>query len=190
MGFFERSKHQDRNSKRIIMIISVLVISFIIPFTMIGCKAKDMPEFSDETMFTLKVSEPWIYESLGYTLKSDGTLIVLYRGNELGREQLSDERMSEIRKQFSPGKVYSMNVGKEDNMTDGTSRYIILYDSNENEIMIGGYELRGGDRFNSYFAKLYALCEDDYTKQFSDLLLECMSEGTTYQEKYLDQTST
>ena len=56
--------------------------------------------------------------------------------------------------------------------------------------MIGGYELRGGDRFNSYFAKLYALCEDDYTKQFSDLLLECMSEGTTYQEKYLDQTST
>jgi hypothetical protein len=190
MGFFDRFKHQDRSFKGIIMIISVLVISLIIPFGMTGCKAKDMPEFSDETMFTLKVSEPWIYESLGYTLKSDGTLIVLYRGNELGREQLSDERMSEIRKFFSPGKVYSMNVGKEDDMTDGTSRYIILYDSNENEITIGGYELRGGDRFNSYFAKLYALCEDDYTKQFSDLLLECMSEGTTYQEKYLDQTST
>ncbi len=73
-------------------------------------------------MFTLKVSEPWIYESLGYTLKSDGTLIVLYRGNEIGREQLSEERMNEIRKLFSPSKVYNMNVGKEDeNMTEGTT---------------------------------------------------------------------
>lgn len=73
-------------------------------------------------MFTLKVSESWIYESLGYTLKSDGTLIVLYRGNEIGREQLSEERMNEIRKLFSPSKVYNMNVGKEDeNMTDGTT---------------------------------------------------------------------
>ena len=180
-------KEQRQNFRWIRMLISVLVISLIASFGMTGCKAKDTPQFSGETMFTLKVSEPWIYESLGYTLKSDGTLIVLYRGNEIGREQLSEERINEIRKLFSPSKVYNMNVGKEDeNMTDGTSRYIILYDADGNEIMIGGYELRGGAGFNSYFAKLYVLCEDDYTKQFSDLLRECASEGTTYQEKYLN----
>ena len=83
-------------------------------------------------------------------------------------------------------KVYKMNVGKEDERTDGTSRYIILYDSNGNEIEIGGYELKGGDRFNSYFYDLYALMEDDYTKQFSDILDECNRECTTYRDKYMN----
>lgn len=185
MRFFYTSKTQGRNLKMIRMLIPVLLVFIAAVFCMTGCAAKDLPQFSDETMFTLKVTEPWIYESLGYTLKSDGTLIVLYRDKELGREQLSEERMTKIRKLFSPEKVYLMDVGKEDDITDGISQYIILYDSDENEISIGGYELRGGDRFNQYFDKLYALCEDDYTKQFSDLLLECSSEGTTYQEKYL-----
>ena len=186
MEFSNTTKAQGRNLIVIRMIISVLLVSLTASFCMTGCAAKYLPQFSEETMFTLKVSEPWIYESLGYTLKSDGTLIVLYRGNELGREQLSEERMSKIRKLFSPAKVYRMNVGKEDERTDGTSRYIILYDADGEEISIGGYELRGGDGFNRYFDKLYALCEDDYTKQFSDLLRECAGEGTTYQEKYLD----
>ena len=167
------------------IIIPLLVISLIASFFVTGCAKKDMPHFSEDTMFTLRIRQPWIYESLYYTLKSDGTLIVLYYNTELGREKLSDERMSEIKKVFSPEKVYTMNVGKEDDMTDGTSRYIILYDSGENEIEIGGYELRGGDRFNRYFEKLYNLCEDDYTKQFSDLLDECAQEGTTYRDKYL-----
>ena len=190
MGFFFRTKTQDRGILRIRLIISVLVFSMAAAFCMCGCRAKEVPQFSEDTMFTLKVSQPWFYESLGYTLKTDGTLIVLYRGNEIGREQLSEERINKIKKLFSPAKVYRMNVGKEDERTDGTSRYIILYDSEEKALEIGGYELKGGDRFNSYFHDLYSLCEDDYTKQFSDLLDECAKECTTYQEKYLDKKQT
>jgi hypothetical protein len=43
-----------------------------------------------------------------------------------------------IRKVFSPEKVYTMDIGKEDDMTDGVQRYIILYDYEDNEIQIGG----------------------------------------------------
>ena len=187
MDFSIRTLTQSRGLIRIRFIIAALAVFMAAAFCMTGCKAKEVPQFSEDTMFTLKVSQPWIYESLGYTLKSDGTLIVLYRGNEIGREQLPEDRMKKIKKLFSPAKVYRMNVGKEDERTDGTSRYIFLYDQDENKIEIGGYELRGGDNFNSYFHKLYTLCEDDYTKQFSDLLRECASEGTTYQEKYLNK---
>ena len=180
------STTRGQSLKLIRLIATVLVISLIAPLSLMGCSSKDIPQFSDETMFTLKTREPWIYESLEFTLMCDGTLLVQYRGRELGREQLSEERMAEINKVFNPKKVYTMNVGKEnENMTDGTARYIYLYDAEGNQIEIGGYELKGGDNFNRYFDKLYALCEDDYTKQFSDLLLECMSEGVTYQDKYL-----
>ncbi|MBO4346380.1 MAG: hypothetical protein J5840_01930 [Lachnospiraceae bacterium] len=173
--------------KKLKTIISVLTCLLIIPVMLTACGKKEpLPEFSDETMFTLRIYQPWFYESLHYTLQSDGTLIVLYYDTELGRETLSDERMKKIKKVFSPEKVYKMNVGKEDERTDGTSRYIILYDSNGNEIKIGGYELKGGDRFNSYFYDLYALMEDDYTKQFSDILDECNRECTTYRDKYMN----
>ena len=144
------------------------------------------PVFSEDTMFSLRIYEPWFYESLHFTLENNGTLIVQYYDTELGREQLSDERMEEIRKVFSPEKVYSMDVGREDNMTDGIRRYIILYDHEGNEIEIGGYELEGGDHFNRYFDKLYALLEDDYTKQWSDKLDECMRDCVTYGERYLN----
>ena len=144
------------------------------------------PVFSEDTMFSLRIYEPWFYESLHFTLESDGTLIVQYYDTELGREQLSDERMEEIRKVFSPEKVYSMDVGREDNMTDGIRRYIILYDHEGNEIEIGGYELIGGDNFNSYFNKLYSLLEDDYTKQWSDKIEECERDCVTYGERYLN----
>ncbi len=146
-----------------------------------------VPEFSENTMFTLRIYEPWIYESLHYTLQNDGTLIVLYYSTELGRETLSDEKMEEIRKVFSPEKVYSMDVGSEDDRTDGTSRYIILYDSDENEITIGGYELEGGDHFNRYFDKLYELVQDDYTKQWSEKIDECIRDGVTFGERYLTE---
>lgn len=165
--------------KKILITVSMLILGV---FPMTGCAVT--PEFSDEIMFSLRIYEPWIYESLHYTLLSDGTLIVLYYDTELGREMLSDERMDEIRKTFSPEKVYKMDVGKEGDMTDGTRRYIILYDSDENEIEIGGYELTDR-RFNKLFYDLYVLCEDDYTKQFSDLLDECNREGITYRDKYL-----
>ena len=147
----------------------------------------DIPEFSDNTMFTLRVYEPWIYESLHYTLQNDGTLIVLYYSTELGRETLPEEKMEEIRKVFSPEKVYSMDIGREDDRTDGTSRYIILYDSDENEISIGGYELEGGDHFNRYFDKLYELVQDDYTKQWSDKVDECIRDGVTFGDRYLKE---
>lgn len=173
--------------KKLKTIISIFTCLLIIPVMLTACgKKEELPEFSDETMFTLRIYQPWFYESLHYTLQSDGTLIVLYYDTELGRETLSDERMKKIKKIFSPEKVYKMNVGKEDERTDGTSRYIILYDSNGNEIEIGGYELKGGDRFNSYFYDLYALMEDDYTKQFSDILDECNRECTTYRDKYMN----
>lgn len=148
----------------------------------------DAPEFSENTMFTLRIYEPWIYESLHYTLQNDGTLIVLYFNTELGREKISDEKMEEIRKVFSPEKVYSMDIGKEDDITDGTQRYIILYDHDENEIEIGGYELRGGDDFNGYFDKLYQLVQDDYTKQWSDKLDECIRDGKTFKDRYLSSS--
>ncbi len=90
------------------------------------------PVFSENTMFSLRIYEPWFYEYLHFTLESDGTLIVQYYDTELGRKQLSDERMEEIRKVFSPEKVNSMDVGRENDMTDGVSRYIILYDHNGN----------------------------------------------------------
>ncbi len=146
-----------------------------------------LPEFSEDTMFTLRVYEPWIYESLHYTLQNDGTLIVLYFSTELGRETLSDEKMEEIRKVFSPEKVYSMDIGREDDRTDGTSRYIILYDSEGNEISIGGYELKGGDHFNKYFDKLYELVQDDYTKQWTDKMDECRRDDVTFGERYLNE---
>ena len=145
----------------------------------------DVSVFSENTMFSLRIYEPWIYESLHYTLKSDGTLIVQYYNTELGREKLSEEKMKAIRKIFSPEKVSSMNIGKENDRTDGTSRYIILYDADENEIKIGGYELEGGDHFNKYFNDLYELLQDDYTKQWSDKLDECIQDDTTYGERYL-----
>ena len=148
---------------------------------------EDPPEFSENTLFTLRVYEPWIYESLHYTLQKDGTLIVLYYSTELGRETLPEEKMEEIREVFSPEKVYSMDIGREDERTDGTSRYIILYDSDENEISIGGYELEGGDHFNRYFDKLYELVQDDYTKQWSDKLDECARDGVTYRDRYLTE---
>ena len=147
---------------------------------------KDIPQFSENTMFTLRIYEPWIYESLHYTVQNDGTLIVLYYSTELGREKLSDEKMKEIRKVFSPEKVYTMDIGKEDDMTDGVQRYIILYDSEDNEIQIGGYELKGGDHFNRYFDRLYELVQDDYTKQWSDKLDECIRDNTTFAERYLN----
>ena len=147
---------------------------------------QDTPEFSRDTMFSLRIYEPWFYESLHYTLKNDGTLIVQYFNTELGREKLSDEKMEKIREIFSPEKVWSMDIGEEDDMTDGVRRYIVLYDSGENEIEIGGYELRGGDGFNSYFSHLYKLVQDDYTKQWSDLLDECARDQTTYGERYLN----
>ena len=147
---------------------------------------ENLPEFSENTMFTLRIYEPWFYESLHYTLQNDGTLIVLYYDTELGREKLSDEKMEEIRNFFSPEEVYTMDVGKEADRTDGTQRYIILYDSDENEIKIGGYELEGGDDFDGYFHILYQMLEDDYTKQWSDKLDECMQDSTTYGERYLN----
>ena len=147
---------------------------------------ENLPEFSENTMFTLRVYQPWFYESLHYTLLNDGTLIVLYYDTELGREQLSDDRMEEIRSFFSPEMVYTMDVGKEADRTDGTQRYIILYDSDENEIKVGGYELEGGEDFNGYFHVLYQMLEDDYTKQWSDKLDECMQDYTTYGERYLN----
>ena len=145
----------------------------------------DSIKFSEDTMFSLRVYEPWMYESLHYTLMSDGTLIVLYYDTELGREHLSDERMNAIREIFSPEKVYDMDIGIEDTRTDGISNYIILYDAEGNEIEAGGYELVGGDDFNHYFNTLYQMLEDDYTKQFSDKLDECAQEGVTYRDKYL-----
>ena len=182
-----------------IMIIGALVLSsgFMLPSCSIlpgdkeDIKAEagsDMPEFSDDIMFTMRIYEPWIYESLHYTLMSDGTLIVLYYDTELGRETLSDERMNEIEEYFSPEEVYEMDLGEEDDRTDGISRYIILYDADGNEIRLGGYELKGGDHFNRYYDKLYSLLEDDYTKQFSDLLNECSADGTTYRERYLSES--
>ena len=188
--------------------MKIKMIALILSLVMIGCtgcgtgagnpgngsvvaeddnETADVTEFSENTMFTLRVYEPWIYESLHYTLQTDGTLIVLYYNTELGREQLSDEKMEEIRKVFTPEKVYSMNVGKENDRTDGTSRYIILYDSDENEISIGGYELEGGDHFNRYFNKLYALMQDDFTKQWSDKIDECIRDGVTYGDRYLNE---
>ena len=148
-------------------------------------ESSDTIQFSNDTMFTMRIYEPWFYESLHYTLKSDGTLIVLYYDTELGREQLSEDRMNAIKEVFSPEKVYDMDVGIEDCRTDGTSRYIILYDAEGNEIQVGGYELVGGDNFDHYFDTLYQMLEDDYTKQFSDKLDECAQECVTYKEKYL-----
>ena len=78
-----------------------------------------------------------------------------------------------------------MDVGKENERTDGTSRYIRLYDKDGNEISIGGYELEGGDGFNSYFNDLYTLLEDDYTNEFTDEMLKCSSEGKSYWETYV-----
>ena len=149
--------------------------------------SRDAPGFSEKTMFSLRIYQPWIYESLHYTLENDGTLIVQYFNTELGREKLSDEKMKKIRKVFSPKKVYSMDVGIENDRTDGTRRYIVLYDADGNEIEIGGYELEGGDNFNRYFYELYDLVQDDYTKQWSDKLDECKRDGTTYGERYLKQ---
>ena len=166
--------------------LSLLMTAMVLLTFFTGCTKKEVPEFSDDTMFTLRISQPWYFESLHYTLKSDGTLIVLYYDLELGRETLSNERMNKIKKVFSPEKVYNMNIGKENERTEGDSKYIILYDSNGNEIKIGGYELEGGDHFSSYFDKLYRLCEDDYTKKFSDKLFECAGEQTTFYEKYLN----
>ena len=148
-------------------------------------ESSDSIKFSEDTMFSLRVYEPWMYESLHFTLMSDGTLIVLYYDTELGREHLSDERMNAIREFFSPEKVYDMDIGIEDTRTDGISNYIILYDADGNEIEAGGYELVGGDDFNGYFNTLYRMLEDDYTKQFSDKLDECAREGVTYGDKYL-----
>lgn len=186
MSTISKTGKYDITMRLIRMTVTFLAITLIAPLILIGCTPKEMPRFSDEIMFTLKRREPWIYESLEFTLMFDGTLLVQYRGKELGREQLSDERMAEINKVFNQRKVYTMNVGKEnEHMTDGVSRYIILYGHDGSEFQIGGYELKGGAGFNQYFEKLYSLCEDDYTKQYSDLLLECMSEGVTYQDKYL-----
>ncbi len=97
--------------------------------------------------------------------------------------------MEEIRKVFSPEKVYSVDVGNENDRTDGTSRYIVLYDSDENEITIGGYELDGGDHFNRYFDKLYELAQDGYTKQWSEKIDECIRDGVTFGERYLPEIS-
>lgn len=166
-------------------VILCLIFTTVL-FCMTGCgKDKDMPEFSDEIMFTLYKSQPWIYETPNFTLKTDGTLIVLSKNTEIGREQISEEKMEAVRKIFTPEKVYKMDVGKENERTDGTSRYIRLYDKDGNEISIGGYELEGGDGFNSYFNDLYNLLEDDYTNEFTDEMLKCSSEGKSYWETYV-----
>ena len=52
MGFFFRTKTQNRGILRIRLIISVLVFSMAAAFCMCGCKAKEVPQFSDDTMFT------------------------------------------------------------------------------------------------------------------------------------------
>ena len=169
-----------KNVKKILATVSILILAVL---SITGC-GKKTPKFSDEIMFSLREYEPWFYESLHYTLLSDGTLIVQYFDTELGRETLSSDRMDKIKKKFSAENVYNMNVGKEGDFTDGTTRYIVLYDENGNEIKVGGYEV-SSSKFQSLFYDLYALCEDDYTKQFSDLLDECMREGVTYYDKYM-----
>ena len=167
--------------KKYLVTICMLILGLV---SITGCTKTPKQEFSDEIMFSLRIYEPWIYESLHYTLLSDGTLIVKYYDTELGRETISSDRMDKINKIFSPEKVYNMNVGKEGDFTDGVSTYIVLYDKNGDEIEVGGYEV-SSRKFNKLFNDLYALCEDDYTKQFSDLLDECNREGTTYRDKYL-----
>lgn len=49
-------------------------------------------------------------------------------------------------------------------LADGTSKYIILYDVDENQISIGGYELRGGDDFLGLYSKLYRILDDEFEK--------------------------
>ena len=164
----------------------IICLTFFTLLFSTGCgKDADLPEFSDETMFTLYQSQPWIYETPNLTLKSDGTLIVLSKMTEIGREQISEEKMEDVKKLFNPEKVYTMDVGREDERTDGTSSYIILYDKDGNEIKIGGYELEGGDGFKSYFTKLYNLLQDEYTLAFHNDMMQCSSEGKSYWETYV-----
>lgn len=148
-------------------------------------KKKNTPKFSEDKLFSLRIYEPWIYESLHYTVLTDGTLIVEYYGNELDREQLPKERMDEIHKLFDASKVYNMDVGKEDDMTDGVTTYIVLYDENDNEIQIGGYEMTG-KKYNDLWWDLYELCEDDFTKVWSDRLDECFDSSPSFRELYID----
>ena len=167
-------------------IIVILAMTIVTSLFSEGCgKDKDIPEFSSDTMFTLYQSQPWIYETPNLTLKSDGTLIVLSKMTEIGREQISEEKMEDVKKLFNPEKVYTMDVGREDERTDGTSSYIILYDKDGNEIKIGGYELEGGDGFKSYFTKLYNLLQDEYTLAFHNDMMKCSSEGKSYWETYV-----
>lgn len=140
------------------------------------------PKFSDEKLFSLKIYEPWIYESLHYTVLSDGTLIVQYYDTELGREQLSEEKMNEINKTFNATKVYNMFPGVEGNMTDGVTKYIILYDENNNEIKVGGYMI-SGSKIPYLFDTLYDMLEDDYTRMWDARLQECVQNGSNFNEE-------
>lgn len=37
------------------------------------------------------------------------------------------------------------------------------------------------------FDKLYALMQDDFTKQWSDMIDECIRDGVTYGDRYLKE---
>jgi len=140
------------------------------------------PKFSDEKLFSLRIYEPWDYESLHYTVLCDGTLIVEAKGLELGREQLSEEKMQEIHKMFNPAKVYNMFPGVEGTMTDGISKYIILYDRNNKEIKVGGYMLVGS-QIPELFGSLYGLLSDDYTQMWDDRLQDCIKNNKNFREE-------
>lgn len=141
-----------------------------------------VPKFSDEKLFTLRIYKPWNYESLHYTVLCDGTLIVQHRELELGREKLSEEKMKKIRKMFKPAKVYNMFRGIEASMTDGVSKYIILYDQNNKEIEVGGYMLKGS-AIPVLFDSLYKLLSDDYTQMWDDRLQDCIRNNKDFREE-------
>lgn len=142
------------------------------------------PKFSEEKLFSLKIYEPWIYESLHYTLLCDGTLIVQYFDEEIGREQLPEEKMEEIKKEFDARRVYNMFQGVEGDMTDGVSKYIVLYDENNNEIKLGGYMISWSE-LPYLFDTLYYMLEDDYTKMWDDRLQDCVKNGKNFREEFL-----
>lgn len=101
-----------------------------------------------------------IYDTVSATLIfTNNKTIEVYMGQSLYSEHdtlidtvpLTDEQYSSVEKVIDQKKLYKLDPGSDEFMTDGVYRYIFLYDEN-NELLkeVGGYEPTNDEFLNAY----------------------------------------
>ncbi len=137
-------------TKRVILILLAMVFIFT------GCAKKNVQGqkvtgFSDEILVGYSaggVGYGTVWDCLGGTvvIYKDHTVVVsVSYKDELKSTTLtmSDKDYAELEKIAVPEKIIKMPIYENNSVMDGGSCYLYLYDSNNERVLVGGYEPRG-----------------------------------------------